>query len=79
MTVTERRRRIDANRSVKDIRPGDCVRKIGHRGVGFVEDMPDESNAWVSWKSGILELLPLVMLRKVRAGGHKYDSRRWQP
>lgn len=77
--MTDRRLRIEADRSIKDIGEGDCVRWKGHRGVGFVESLTDASHAWVVWKDDRKDLLPLVALRRTRAVGHEFDSRRWIP
>jgi hypothetical protein len=72
-------RRIQAGKTVRDIEGGDFVRRKGYRGVGFVEEVLPDGFAWVSWPNGRKDLLPRVMLRRVRAGGHDLDSRRWRP
>ena len=76
MTVTDRKRRLDAAKSINDIEPGDMVRRYGHRGVGLVESEPEHGFVWVAWKDGRRDYLPLAGLRIVKPGGSEFDRRR---
>lgn len=73
----DRKRRLSASKSIIDLQQGDYVRRaLGSRKVGFVEDIHSDGWVWVSWPSGLRELLPLCAIRKVRPGGHEFDARR---
>lgn len=77
MIVTDdRRRRLNAVRSVNDVQQGDLVRRKGHRGVGIIEEEPAHGFAWVGWDNGRRDYLPLVALRKVKPGGSDFDVRK---
>lgn len=77
MTVpSDSRRRISASKAVNDLEAGDLVRRKGHRGVGLVEDVNNDGFAWIAWSQTHRDYLPLVALRKVRAGGHDLDRRK---
>lgn len=74
--MSERRRRLSADKKVKDLQPGDFVRLKGHRGVGLVELVKDGC-ATVVWKNGKRDdLLPVACLRRCNPGGHECDARR---
>lgn len=68
--------RRKAQREIEDISAGDLVRRMYHRGVGLVESEPEHGFVWISWKDGRRDYLPLVMLRKIMAGGSEYDRRK---
>jgi hypothetical protein len=72
-------RRLQARKTIRDIEEGDCVRRKGRRGIGFIEEVLVDGFAWVSWLDGRKDLLPRVMLRRVRGVGHDLDGRRWRP
>lgn len=75
MTVSTARR-LHASKTVRDIEPGDFVRRVGHRGVAFVESVGLDGYVWIAWKNGRKEILPLGMLRRARSGGHELDARK---
>ena len=74
MMATDSRRQLSARKLANDLQEGDLVRRKGHRGVGFLEEVRD-GYAWVSWKDSRKEYLPLVALRRIRPGGHDFDRR----
>jgi hypothetical protein len=69
-----RKRRLSAQKVIKDVSEGDFVRLKGHRGVGLVERI-DNDWAKVAWKNVEATYHPLVSLRRVRAGGSDFDRR----
>lgn len=79
--MSERRRRLSADKKVKDLQAGDCVRRVGHRGVGFVEAV-ENGCATVVWKAkkegerNRDEHIPLACLRRCNPGGSDHDTRR---
>lgn len=75
MTVSDRKRRLEAAKSIEDIEAGDLVRRYGHRGVGLVEGAPQHGFVWVSWGDGRKDYLPLAALRRIVPGGSDYDRR----
>lgn len=56
------------------ITPGEWVRKLRHRGIGYVESITD-NHALVDWLSGAKEVVPCVYLRRAPNGEGK-DKRR---
>jgi hypothetical protein len=75
MIVSDRRRRLEAQRAVKDIEPGDLVRQIGFRGTGLIESV-DNDHAVVAWNGHSKSILPLATLRRVQAAGAHLDSKK---
>lgn len=73
--MSDRKRRLEAAKSIFDIEPGDMVRRYGHRGVGIVESYPEHGFVWVSWKNDRKDYLPLAALRLVQAGGSQFDRK----
>jgi hypothetical protein len=61
-------------RGVGDISVGDLVRRIGVRGVGFVEHI-SEGFATVAFGKDRREIHPLGGLRQVQPKGHSFDAR----
>ena len=60
--------------SLRDIHPGDAVRIVGYRGVCFVREVNGDT-AVVVYGMDRRDILPVVALRRVKAVGHKYDTR----
>lgn len=76
IVADDRRRRLSAAKSINDVQLGDYVRRaLGSRKVGFVEEVHSDGWVWVSWPTGLKELLPLCAIRKVRPGGSELDVR----
>ena len=76
MIMSDRRKRLSAAKSISDVQPGDYVRRaLGSRKVGLVEQVFPEGYAWVAWSPNSRSYLPLAALRKVSAGGSRYDAR----
>lgn len=74
--IMSRARRFNAiARILNDLEPGEFVRRKGLRGVGLVESVGN-GFAWVAWKDGRKDYLPIVMLRRVRPAGHDLDARK---
>jgi hypothetical protein len=74
--IVSRARRFNAiSRLLNDLEPGEFVRRKALRGVGLVESV-GQGFAWVAWKDGRKDYLPIVMLRRVRATGHDLDARK---
>ena len=61
-------------RLVNDLQVGDFVRRVGHRGVGLVENI-DNGFAVIAWDKDRRDVLPLGILRRVKSGGHSLDAR----
>lgn len=59
---------------LSDIQVGDLVRRKGCRGVGLVESI-ENGFAVVAWSKDHRDILPLLTLRRVNAGGHDLDKR----
>ena len=70
-----RRLRLFFSQAVRDLQPGDMVRRIGYPGVGFVESIKSE-HAVVAWNKDRRDILPLFCLRRVPSGGHSFDCRK---
>lgn len=67
-------RRLLASKTVADLAPGDFARQLGSRAVGLVEAVSD-GHATIAWDRDRRDILPLAVLRRVPASGHKLDSR----
>jgi hypothetical protein len=80
MIVSERRRRLSADKEVKDLEAGDCVHEVGRRRKGWIESVdPVAGTAIVMWDGTVVrDVVPFGMLRKIRAGGSDFDRRRKQ-
>lgn len=75
MIVSSERRRQAIHKRLNDLQPGDLARRKGHRGVGIVESVGD-GFAWIAWKDGRKDYLPVIALRRITPGGADYDVRR---
>ena len=62
------------SQSLKDIEAGDAVRIVGYRGVAFVVSVNNEM-ALVVWAKDRRDIVPIVSLRRVKAGGSSLDRR----
>ena len=75
IVADDRRKRLNAARSINDIEQGDYVRRaLGGRRVGLVEEVSN-GWAWVSWTAERRDYLPLCALRKIRPVGKEFDAR----
>lgn len=74
MIVSRARRYNFLCRIFSDLEVGDFVRRKGVRGVGLVETV-SQGFAWVAWKDGRKDYLPLMCLRRCRASGSEHDRK----
>jgi hypothetical protein len=65
--------RLTAN-EIGDVEQGDFVRRVGYRGVGFVQSA-DCGYATVTWARDRRDILPFCALRRVSPGGSDWDRR----
>ena len=61
-------------RMVNDLQEGDFARRVGHRGVGLVENI-ENGFALIAWDKDRRDILPLGIVRRVKSGGHRLDCK----
>lgn len=72
-------RRLLSARHSEDFLPGDPVRRIGFRGIGWIESITQD-HAVVAWDKDRRDILPLTALRRARTGWRdaRFDTRHGQ-